>query len=355
MSTWTAFLASLPLLILIITWAAMSNLLQNVQVNWPRPWLLTYTIHSGYALSLVPYALLWRAREARRGPSPAPPWPRVLLATFGLATLASVVGVTYYASLNGTSVAGNSAVYQCSSAFALLFSAVLLRERVTLAKLLAVALAVAGVALVALGARGGGGDSPETPAGYAWVITSTALYALYEVLFARAFPSRADAPAAEYAPLAADGTDGVAREDEAGKAPSGSLAGAEVSALVLGSMGVWTLLTQWPFFFIADAAGLEPLGGIPSEKLGQIALTVFFDCVYNLALLWGVATSTPFAMSLATTLVVPVTVVTDFLLHKTLPTPTGACGIVLILAAVAALNTPPAAYARCFSQFGRAR
>ena len=364
MGSLAAAVAAAPLLLLVITWVAMGELLQGLQVGWQRPWALTFAIHSGYALALVPYFFLRRARRARGGASPLPPPAAVAARTLGLSLLSSTVAVTWYASLNGTSVAGNSAVYQSSGAFALLFSAALLGERATRGKLAAVAASLAGVALVAAGARGGGGR--DTPAGYAWVIASTALYALYEVLFSRLFAppaacggSGGDAGAGGgYAPLPLDEGAAAGAAPPAPPAPLAQLAAAETSALVLGCMGVWTLFTQWPVFFAAAAARLEPLDLAPPGKARLIAAAVALDAVYNLALLWSVSTSSPFVTSLATTLVVPATIVADLVIHSTLPSPLAAAGTVVILGAVAALLAPPgaaaAARARCGGRGARA-
>jgi drug/metabolite transporter (DMT)-like permease len=333
--------AALPLVLLVVTWCVMGELLQGLQDGWPRPWMLTYAIHSGYALALIPFAVLRRARLARGGASPLPPLGAVAVRALGLSVLSSCVAVAWYASLSGTSVAGNSAVYQSSSAFALLFSALLLGEKVTRGKVAACIVSLAGVALVAVGAWSAH-NGRDTAAGYAWVLTSTALYALYEVVYSRLFvPATPDEEPAAYALL--PGSVGVVEGSSA--TAGGSAAAAETSALVLGLMGAWTLVTQWPIFFVAAAAGLEPLALAPMAKARVIALAIASDAVYNLALLWAISTSSPFATSLATTLVVPATIAADAILHGTLPAPAAAVGTVLILGAVAALNAPPDAWA----------
>jgi len=371
----------LPLALLVTTWVSMGELLQGLQVGWARPWTLTFAIHSGYALALVPYFFLRRARLARgaRGAAAAPraaSAARVALGTLFLSALSSTVAATWYASLAGTSVAGNSAVYQASSAFALLFSALFLRERVTAVKTGAVALALAGVALVAAGAPAGGRD---TPAGYAWVTASTALYAAYEVAFARIFGAggaegaaggaaagaaegAATEGAAEAAPLVATAeAEGGGGEDAGGAAAAAAaaaadagLAAAETSARTLGLMGVWTMATQWPVFFLAAALRLEPLDLAPPGKAPLIATAVALDSLFAGALLWGVATTSPFEMNLASTLVVPATIAADAALHGTLPSPASAAGTVLVLAAVAVLQAPPGAAAAARAAAARA-
>ena len=332
-----------PLSLLVTTWVVMGFLLQGLQDGWERPWALTYSIHSGYSLSLLPFAVLRRLRVSHGGATKMPPLRSVLMYTLGLSLLSSTVAVTWYASLNGTSVPGNSAVYQSCAAFTLIFSVLLLGERVTSVKATACAVSLAGVALVTVGASGGT-NHRDTVAGYAWVTASTVLYAFYEVIFARLFMPHKVARAAN------DGADASepreesetlllppAQEDDN---RSGSLAAAETSALVLGLMGVWTLCLQWPIFFIADAAKLETLDLAPLSKAKVLAIAVGCDAIFNLSLLWAISTSSPFATSLATTLVVPASIVADLVINQTLPTPIAAAGMCLILGAVAALNAP---------------
>jgi drug/metabolite transporter (DMT)-like permease len=341
--------AAIPLSLLVSTWVAMGFLLQGLQDGWERPWALTYAIHSGYTLSLIPYAILRRLRVSRGEAPLLPPLRSTLLFTLGLSLLSSCVAITWYASLNGTSVPGNSAVYQSCAAFTLIFSVLFLGERVTLVKGTACAVSLAGVALVTVGASGGT-NNRDTVAGYAWVTASTLLYAFYEVIFARLFLPRKAACGENDRLVVAEAHDAsetllpeAALDDDAGAGShAGSLAAAETSALVLGLMGVWTFCLQWPIFFIANAAQLEPLDLAPMSKAKILAIAVGCDAIFNLSLLWAISTSSPFATSLATTLVVPASIVADLIINQKLPTPLAAVGMCLILGAVAALNAPPA-------------
>jgi hypothetical protein len=114
---------------------------------------------------------------------------------------------------------------------------------------------------------------------------------------------------------------------------------AEVAALVLGSLGAASLLTQWPLFFIAHAAGWERWAWPPPPaKARMIALNMGLDSVYNLALLWGISTTSAFAMQLASTLVVPAGILADWVAHGALPSAMAACGAAVVCGAVAALD-----------------
>jgi drug/metabolite transporter (DMT)-like permease len=333
-----------PLALLISTWVLLGELIQGLLDGWAHPWLLTYCIKSGFTLCLMPYALLRHLRL--RSPAPPPlPRPAWALARAGaaLSPISTACSLCWYVSLTGTSFAGNSAVYQAASAFALLFSALLLREAVTLRKLVCVAGAIAGVALISFGAVSGGGR--DTLPGYAWVVMSTALYALYEVLYARLTVP----PPGDGGSLSSGGGGGEgASAHLLGASPpppplsdpaAAALLKAEVAALVLGSLGAASFLTQWPLFFVAHAAGWERWEWPPPTAKGRlVALNMGLDSVYNLALLWGISTTSAFAMQLASTLVVPAGIFADFCLHGELPTPMAACGVVMVCAAVAALD-----------------
>jgi drug/metabolite transporter (DMT)-like permease len=362
-------MALLPLAIFLTSWVVMGEVIQGLLTGWPRPWLVTYCIKSGFALALLPYLALRRARLAAPGP-PAPlpaPERTLLLAAAALSPISTACTIAWYISLPGTSFAGNAAVYQSATAFALLLSFLLLGEAVTLRKLACVAGALGGVALVAVGGAASGGR--DTVAGYAWVIASTALYALYETLYARltrappplggagggkalgAAEAVAEAEAAvpllrrgaSEADAGADAGAGAAAVPSAAAAtPAGqSLLKAEAAALVLGGIGVATLLTQWPLFFVAHATGLERFEWPPPQgKARLVALNMGLDAIYNLSLLWGISTSSAFAMQLASTLVVPAGILADWVLHGVLPSALGAAGALLVLLAVAALEAP---------------
>jgi drug/metabolite transporter (DMT)-like permease len=360
MSVLRQVMGGLPLCIFVASWVAMGELIQGLLTNWQKPWLLTYCIKSGFSLALLPYLALRRVRQARAPCEPLPVPERTLLTAAALLSpISTACTVTWYLSLPGTSFAGNSAVYQSATAFALLFSLLLLGEAVTRRKVACVGGALAGVALVAAGGSAAGGR--DTVAGYAWVLTSTALYALYEVLYARltraAPPAGAEGQAREGSGLAGEegGSGALAAATApllrspaaaAAAAPAAApawqpLLKAETAALVLGGIGVATLLTQWPLFFVAHAAGWERFDWPPPPaKARLVALNVGLDSVYNFSLLWGISTSSAFAMQLASTLVVPVGILADWVLHGALPSALAALGACLVLISVLALEAP---------------
>lgn len=159
----------------------------------------------GYSVFMLPGVV---AHFLRRKYHPEESFP-VTRKRFVLAVLLSVwVTVfgawSWYLSLPLTTVAANNAIYQSSSMFVFLFSALLLGERVTVSKLLAVLVSSSGIVLVALGgANTENKNAHPTPMGYVWVVISTALYSLYEVLYKMMIetPHPDAAPRADARPL----------------------------------------------------------------------------------------------------------------------------------------------------------
>lgn len=196
---------------LVSTWVLMGELIQGLQTNWEKPWFITWCIRGpGYAATLVPYALLRWHRSKSASVAPPEPAPRRgwrccawflpsgkeygvtlrrLLTVVGtLQVLGALGSMTWYYSLNGTSVAANNAIYMSSSAFVFVLSVLLIGEVFTLRKAFAVAACIAGVIVVSFApaaSGSSGGPVKETVAGYVFVIISTVLYAVYQVLWAR--------------------------------------------------------------------------------------------------------------------------------------------------------------------------
>ena len=342
-----------PLTLFILSWVLLGELIQGLlSSEWSKPWFLTYCIKSGFAISLIPYYILRRLRLSRPVAVNLPVKERTLIfSAAALSPISTVCTITWYISLSGTSFAGNSAVYQSATAFSLVLSYFLLREAITLRKAVCVVGAAIGVCMVIMGGSNSGGRN--TVEGYAWVLLSTILYALYEVLYARltkpivgagnSVEGRENASTEAESPLLPIPVSESAIEES--DAALVALARAETAALVVGGIGVVTLFTQWPLFFIASAAGWEPFEWPPADKAQLIILNLSLDSIYNLSLLWGISTSSAFAMQLASTLVLPVGVVADWILHDTLPSAMAVVGGLVVLFAVVALEMPLSA--RC--------
>lgn len=420
------------LALLIGLWVAMSELLQGVQGTYPKPFAITWVIHVGYSLMLIPGFSLTALRH-RRAPANASWWNTLdsfnvpFMQIFWLTLLLNFVccgiAYTWYYSLPRTTVAANNAIYQSASVFVYLFSFLLLGERLTLQKAAAVAVSVGGVALVSF-AKNSTDDSDIHPstAGYMMVVASTCLYALYEVMYAKYAEGHAEEGDGDTAkggggsgrraseqeargdgrlsdgdrseePLLGDsgleakagasgslnrgrgggGPDDLPRNawraSEKGKAGSAATAEQqkqqdaesakvwlqlELSFLVLGLIGAWSILTLWPLFFLLDATGLEPFR-LPSRGVLEILLgNVALDSAYNSLLLFGIALAGPLPMSVGCMLVVPASIVADYFLHHTLLTPMAVCGVILIVAGFVLLKLTAGCLAAAASACGLA-
>lgn len=115
----------------------------------------------------------------------------------------------------------------------------------------------------------------------------------------------------------------------------------ELSCMVLGLIGVWSVLCLWPLFFILNVSKVEPFR-FPSAGVLEILLgNVVLDCAYNSLLLFGVALAGPLAMSVGCMLVVPASILADYFIHHTLLTPMAVGGVLLIVAGFVLLKTTP--------------
>jgi drug/metabolite transporter (DMT)-like permease len=130
---------------------------------------------------------------------------------------------------------------------------------------------------------------------------------------------------------------------------------AEKAALVLGAMGVFTLLLQWPLFLVFDRSGLEPFAWPPPSKLRLLLLDAGLDTLYNALLLVGIASTSPLTMSLGSMLVVPASMLADWSLHGIVPSVGSVVGIGLILCGFLLLQAPADLAERCSAGLRRRR
>ena len=93
-------------------------------------------------------------------------------------------GYFFYLSITHTSVTANTAIFDSSFVFVFLFSIVLLRERISLLKIVSVVISFVGLLTVAwFGSQSIEEGIDQTAGGYIMVGMATILYALYEVAY----------------------------------------------------------------------------------------------------------------------------------------------------------------------------
>lgn len=351
------------------------------------------------------------------GPRPlyASPLSQILLLGIVLAYLVCAGGYFWYLSLPFTSIPANNAIYQSCSAVVFLLSWLFLGERATMQKFAAVGVSIGGVVLIAAGGTTSQAtDSHPNAFGYAMVVVSVVLYAIYEVVYSRyGEPSHAcvgapgvhghadnedddedTASAAEFADLEDAAAAAAATDDLTGSSgksggmstaigtsasvPSGARmedgdvlsphmrdaldrlgawahpptdlwSQAELSALMMGLVGVFTALLVWPFIPILDVTGIETLvWPLPEGKWGMLALNAVLDTAYNGLLLVGILVSSPLIISVGVMLVVPASMVADGIINDTRFEPLAYVGVACILLGFALLKMPSSILARCF-------
>ena len=366
------------LVVCLVAWETMGELLQDVNLEYPKPSLLTYVVHSAYALVLLPW-LVYRWGALRAALLPHAHMAKLALKVFPLMFAAAYF---WYVSLAQTLVAANNAIYQTQCVFVYVFSILLIGDRLQCGKATALVLCVSGVCFVVIssadqssaktaapapssssgGSSGGGGGSGhiihETLFGYFCLIGSVVSFALYEVLFKReellgvgdgggshrvsgSHGAGTPGSGAEGAGAAAGGKSVSERAVEAEEDNEGADANAESfegSIVFLGCCGLVNIVLGLPIVLVLSATGVEPLDMPSHDLLRQILLNAFLDVFFNFAFIWGVALCGPLFMSTGTILIIPVGICVDAMLGKGEMTGAGLVGVVLIAGGFCMLN-----------------
>lgn len=319
------------------TWVGMAHIGQYLQENgFEKPYFMAWFVHSAYLWFFL-LVLLVRCLVMRGGPR----WGTARVsATLNLSSSSSllvspsrfsllqyvktglVVAVVvffmlylWYLSLPKTSVAVNTSIYQSSAIIVYVLSVFLFRESVGLIKVVSVVVCLLGVFLISFGdqaAGGEGGGGGGDVAGYLFLAGSTVLYAFYEVIY-------------RYM--------GVDASDTKTEAFYHAL-------LVLGFVGVFTLLIFWPGVVILHFTGKEVLDWPPASGLVplMVCLMALCESLFNLCLLTGIFLTSPLFISVGSMLAIPVAIVTDHLLGKLTLTSMAYSGIACVVAGFCGLN-----------------
>jgi drug/metabolite transporter (DMT)-like permease len=177
------------IIVAVATWVAMSELLQGVQKQYSKPFFLAWLIRCSYMLC----GLMLIPLQAQRPPEDPGIMDRLrCIATkvrvkswwiaSGVSWMAYAAGITYYWSLQGTSVPTNTALFQLNCVFVFLISIVALGERLTWKKSGAVLLCCAGTASVILSSASGpsAAGTKDTTVGVLATLLATFTYAVFE-------------------------------------------------------------------------------------------------------------------------------------------------------------------------------
>lgn len=294
-------LAAFFLLVSLVTFTVQTELASIVQhdLGWDKAYCMLYLTHGSWVflfpLQLVvlrllkremPWRPFWRQvlwevrvvgsmvehqkldvqpRRGRRGRSRGgghqqqanSPWRYLAYTTAGVTCALTVAGLSWYLAVSMTTPSDLTAIYNCSAFFAYAFSIPLLKERLHMGKIVAVAIAILGVLIVAYGDGNSDSGAGEINGGTRFlgniiIGVGSVLYGLYEVLYKRfACP------------------------------PEGTSAFRSVTfANTFGSMiGMFTVFVLWIPIPILHWTGIEPFE-VPT---GRAAWLLFWSIVMNMS------------------------------------------------------------------------
>ncbi|KAK4121228.1 hypothetical protein N657DRAFT_682885 [Parathielavia appendiculata] len=252
------------------------------------------------------------------------PWPYLVRTTVVVTTALTVAGLSWYLAVSMTTPSDLTAIYNCSAFFAYAFSVPLLKERLRLDKMLAVAVAIVGVLIVAYGDgaeqgepsanEGGVADAPDPAtrfAGNLIIGVGSVLYGLYEVLYKRfACP-----------PDGTDANKGV------------------IFANTFGSlMGAFTLFVLWIPLPILHLLGWETFELPTGQTAWLLFISVIMNMLFSGSFLVLISLTSPVLSSVAALLTIFIVAIADWLWTGTPLSAAAILGGLLIIAAFGMLS-----------------
>ncbi|KAF2197224.1 hypothetical protein GQ43DRAFT_381494 [Delitschia confertaspora ATCC 74209] len=301
--------------------------LQNLSTPWPAFWRRHVQVLRQTALMVQHQTLHPTTRQSQISPV------RYMLKMTAIVTCAlTVAGGSWYIAVNLTTASDLTAIYNCSAFFAYAFSIPFLHERVSVPKIVAVAVAIVGVFVVAYGdaapakhgnksGGGAGGDKapPDHEAsdrtlGNVIIGIGSVLYGFYEVLY-----KWLACPPDECSP-----TRGM------------------IFAMLFGSLiGGFTLLFLWIPIPILNYMGWEEFGLPHGEQAWMMAISVLSNATFSGSFLILISLTSPVLSSVAALLTIFIVAIVDQLLPPPLNsplTPAAVVGGVLIIGAFGLLS-----------------
>ena len=307
---------------LIIVWVAQSEVVQYLQLangtTYNKPYLVTFVNHAFMAL-LLPVVLLWRCVRGKPGWRAGIPGELSLSSSqlgcilFGLSVVYFMGDYAWYMGLARASVTVGTAVFNSNCVFVYVFSVLLLKERLSLFKVLSVLVAVGGVVCLAM-AKADNKADPSASASYSAAgpvlcVAAAVLYAVYETYFARAV---------------------------------GECEDVELINILSGLLGVVTILTLWPGIIVVNyvPALQEPFEAPSGEDCVLMLINGLLALAFNALFMIAVALVSPLHVSIGCLATIPVSGITDSLLFHDdfFRSPLPAVGSVLVLLAFVILT-----------------
>lgn len=318
------------------------------QLEWEKPYCMLYLTHGSWTLLWptqllilriqkwnMPWQTFWRrhvqilrstALMVEHGTlhpsvraSQRSPVPYMIKMTAFVTCALTIAGGSWYVAVNMTTASDLTAIYNCSAFFAYAFSIPLLHEKVRVSKIIAVAVAIAGVFVVAYGdsspakhgnksgGGAGGGNAPppeeanKRALGNFIIGVGSVLYGFYEVLYKK---------------LACP--------------PDGCSPGrGMIFANCFGSLiGSFTLLVLWIPLPILHVLGLEKFGLPTGEAAWMMAISVLANATFSGSFLILISLTSPVLSSVAALLTIFIVALVDQLLPEPLYSPLTPAAIV---------------------------
>lgn len=331
------------------------------ELKWEKPYCMLYMTHGSwvvlYPVQLLllrlqnrdqPWATFWRrhtqllrqtalmVQHQTLHPTPrqslVSPVRYMVKMTVFITCALTLAGGSWYVAVNQTTASDLTAIYNCSAFFAYAFSIPILHEKVRASKVVAVAIAVAGVFVVAYGdtspakhgskSGGGAGGDKAPPSheaenrafGNLVIGVGSVLYGLYEVLYKR-----------------------LACPPE-GAAPNKGM----IFANTFGSLiGLFTLTVLWIPLPLLHYMGWETFELPRGEQAWMMAISVLANATFSGSFLVLISLTSPVLSSVAALLTIFIVAIVDQLLPPPLNSPlTGAAivGGLLIIGAFILLS-----------------
>lgn len=318
------------------------------QLEWEKPYCMLYLTHGSWTLLWptqllilriqkrnMPWQTFWRrhvqilrstALMVEHGTlhpsvraSQRSPVPYMIKMTAFVTCALTIAGGSWYVAVNMTTASDLTAIYNCSAFFAYAFSVPLLHEKVRVSKIIAVAVAIAGVFVVAYGdsspakhgnksgGGAGGGNAPppeeanKRALGNFIIGIGSVLYGFYEVLYKK---------------LACP--------------PDGCSPGrGMIFANCFGSLiGSFTLLVLWIPLPILHVLGLEKFGLPTGEAAWMMAISVLANATFSGSFLILISLTSPVLSSVAALLTIFIVALVDQILPEPLYSPLTPAAIV---------------------------
>lgn len=224
-----------------------------------------------------------------------------------LAPLFFLSNYTFNVGLKGTSVASSSTISTLSSLFGLALGAVMGVERFSLVKLASACMTMLGVAVISMYDKKTGGR--DSVVGDLVSVFAAFLYGLYAMQLKKQIPD----------------------EEKASM------------AMMFGYLGAAVAVSVWPFFFVLHWTGVELFEVPDARVVGLLLVNALIGTVLS-DYLWArsVALTTPGLATLALSLTLPLSVVTDYFFRGIRFSLPYMVGVAFVLAGFVAANVDEA-------------